>query len=184
MQEERLLVALEVSDLDLIRRAKTGDRGAFTALYTRHAGHLYATCLRMLADRTLAGELAQEALVKAWQMLSSFREESPFGAWVHRIAVNAVLDYLRSRKRLDARIEFTDVLDSYTSSHEGISAAESIDLEDAIASLPTQARAVLVLHDIEGYRHEEIAGMMGVVEGTSKAQLHRARKLLKERLER
>ncbi len=182
MEEENKLSV--VSDLDLIRRAKAGDAFAFAQLYHEHAAHVYSTCLRMLADETRAQELAQEAIVKAWHMLSTFRNESPFSAWLHRIAVNTVLDHLRREKRLGARVEFTDELIDADADVRSDSVEEILDLEAGIASLPVQARTVLILHDIEGYRHEEIAGMMDIATGTSKAQLHRARILLKERLGR
>jgi len=181
MEEEKTLIMM--SDLDLIRKAKAGDAVAFGQLYRKHAAHIYATCLRMLANRSRAEEMAQEAIVKAWQMLSTFRSECPFSAWLHRIAVNTVLDHLRREKRLQARVEFTaEVVDG--DDHEPrVSLEDTLDLEAAIASLPDHARTILVLHDIEGYKHEEIAEMMGIATGTSKAQLHRARILLKERVE-
>jgi len=181
MEEEKMLIVM--SDLDLIRKAEAGDTVAFGQLYRKHAQHIYATCLRMLANRTRAQEVAQEAIVKAWQMLSTFRNECPFPAWLHRIAVNTVLDHLRREKRLQARVEFTDEAIEGDDHEPPVSIEETLDLEAAIASLPTHARAILVLHDIEGYTHEEIAAMMGIATGTSKAQLHRARTLLKERVE-
>ncbi|MBI1803864.1 MAG: sigma-70 family RNA polymerase sigma factor [Ignavibacteriae bacterium] len=175
---------VDVSDFDVIQRARSGDTSAFVRLYREHAGHLYATCLRMLANAVQAQELAQMSIVKAWQMLASFRGESPFSAWLHRIAVNTVLDHLRAEKRLVERVEFTDAMEDYDVDEGSVPIEEMLDLEAAIASLPVRARTVLVLHDIEGYRHEEIAAMAGIAVGTSKAQLHRARTLLKERLER
>jgi RNA polymerase sigma-70 factor (ECF subfamily) len=114
-----------------------------------------------------------------WLKLGDFRGESPFSAWIHRIAINTVLDRLRSEKRRNARVEFSNDADA----GEDDAPQKYIDLEDAIASLPPQSRAVLILHDIEGYRHEEIGTMIGIAAGTSKAHLHRARTLLKERLQ-
>ncbi len=181
MEKENQVV--DVSDLELIQRARSGDTSAFVLLYREHAGHLYATCLRMLADAVQAQELAQISIIKAWQVLASFRGDSPFSAWLHRITVNTVLDHLRMKKRLAQRVEFTDTIDDFdTGGGEPPPAEEILDLETAIASLPVQARTVLVLHDIEGYRHDEIAAMAGIAVGTSKAQLHRARTLLKARL--
>ncbi len=166
----------------LVERAQGGDETAFIQLCQENAGHIYAVCLRMLAHPDRAKELAQEAAIRAWQMLDSFRGESAFAGWIHRIAVNAVLDHLRSEKRLSARVHFTDDIELYDCEGQSVSPEDSIDLESAIASLPLQTRTVIVLHDIEGYTHEEIASMLGIAPGTSKAQLHRARMLLKERL--
>jgi RNA polymerase sigma-70 factor (ECF subfamily) len=167
-------------DIDLVQRAQKGEKSAFLRLYEEHAGHIYAVCLRMLADSEAAKEAAQEAAVQIWLKLGDFRGESPFSAWIHRIAINTVLDHLRSEKRRRARVEFSNDADF----GEEDSPQKYIDLEEAIASLPTQSRTVLILHDIEGYRHEEIGTMIGIAAGTSKAHLHRARMLLKERLQR
>ena len=171
-------------ELDLVRQAQAGDRQSFIRLYRMNAGHVYAACLRMVVDRNSARDVAQDAIVRAWEMLVSFRGESPFSAWINRIAVNASLDHLRSRRRLSARVEFSPDLEIYETGDRSRPAESSYDLEDAIASLPAHARAVLVLHDIEGYTHEEIGSMMSIASGTSKAQLHRARQHLKEGLKR
>jgi RNA polymerase sigma-70 factor (ECF subfamily) len=167
-------------DIDLVQRAQKGEKSAFLRLYEEHAGHIYAVCLRMLADTEAAKEAAQEAAVQIWLKLGDFRGESPFSAWIHRIAINTVLDHLRSEKRRHARVEFSNDADF----GEDDAPQKYIDLEDAIASLPPQSRTVLILHDIEGYRHEEIGTMIGIASGTSKAHLHRARMLLKVRLQR
>jgi RNA polymerase sigma-70 factor (ECF subfamily) len=181
MEKEKKLFA---NDLDLIAQAQAGDKDAFVRLYRQHIGHIYATCLRMLADGLRAEEMAQETIARAWKMLSSFRGESPFGGWIHRIAVNAVLDHIRNEQKLSVKIMFTGDIEEYDAEEEHISPEESLDLEEAISSLPKQARAILILHDIEGYRHREIAKMLDIAPGTSKAQLHRARLLVKERLQR
>ena len=178
---------LAADERQLVTRAAEGDQAAFGRLYREHAGHIYAVCLRMLADGERAKEVAQETIIRIWNRLSTFRGESPFSAWIHRIAVNTVLDHLRSDKRRGEHVEFTDDLDRYDrpgGADADSPAGLSMDLEQAIASLPARARIILVLHDIEGYRHEEIAEMLSIVPGTSKAHLHRARNLLKERVER
>ncbi|MBI5020512.1 MAG: RNA polymerase sigma factor [Ignavibacteriales bacterium] len=180
MEQEKQLLT---EGADLIRLAKTGDNAAFLQLCRENSGRVYAVCLRMLANTELAKELTQDTIVRAWQMLHTFRGESPFGAWLHRIAVNAVLDHIRSEKRRSARVQFTDNLEFFQN-EETISQDVMIDLEDAVASLPLQARTVIVLHDIEGYSHDEIGTMLGIASGTSKATLHRARTLLKARLGR
>lgn len=174
---------LFVESVDFIQQAKLGNDKAFLELCRKNVGSVYAVCLRMLANTEMAKELTQETIVRAWQMLHTFRGESPFGAWLHRIAVNAVLDHFRSEKRRRAHFQFSDNLDELNNPEDCISPETIIDLESAIASLPLQTRTVIVLHDIEGYSHEEIGTMLGIAIGTSKATLHRARVLLKERLE-
>ena len=171
------------ADAELIGRALAGDSRAFVQLYGEHIGHIYAVCLRMLANAERAKELAQETMVRAWEMLGSFRNESPFGAWIHRIAVNAVLDHIRAERRRFARVEFTGEPEDFERGGQPLIVESSFDVEAAIASLPPQARAILVLHDIEGYQHNEIADMLGIAIGTSKAQLHRARTIVKEKLQ-
>jgi RNA polymerase sigma factor (sigma-70 family) len=168
----------------LVRQAQAGDRAAFGRLYRDHVGRVYAVCLRMVADGARAEQLTQDAFVRAWQTLASFRGDSAFSSWLYRIAVNTVLLDLRSARRRTARIEATDDLERFDQAGPGAPAEDVMDLEAGIAALPTQARTVLVLHDIEGYRHDEIAGLMGIAPGTSKAHLHRARQLLREVLNR
>jgi RNA polymerase sigma-70 factor (ECF subfamily) len=170
--------------LDLVHRAQRGDAGAFEQLYRRHVGRVYAICLRMLADEGLATTLTQDAFVRAWQTIGGFRGESAFSSWLYRVTVNSVLGHLRTERRRKARIRPEGDLGRYDRQAPQAPAGTALDLEKAIASLPSQARYVLVLHEIEGYQHAEIAEMMGIAEGTSKAHLHRARKLLKERLSR
>lgn len=173
-------------EAELVRRARAGDAGAFERLYRAHAGRVHAVCLRVLADRGHAEEATQDAFVRAWQRLGSFRGESAFGSWLHRLAANVALDRLRRERRRAGGI-VGDGLDP-DGAPESAPAARApegagIDLERAIRALPPRARAVFVLHDLEGYRHGEIADLAGIAEGTSKAQLHRARKLLRETLQ-
>lgn len=168
-----------MSDLD--RQAQGGDRAAFERLYREHVGRVYALCLRLSAEPARAEELTQDTFVRAWQKLSTFRGDAALSTWLHRIAVNVTLQSRRSRDRRNARIvEDGDLHDRV--GRDGT--RETIDLERAIRSLPSGARSVFILHDIEGYGHGEIAEMTGVAVGTSKAQLHRARRLLREALER
>jgi RNA polymerase sigma-70 factor (ECF subfamily) len=173
--------AFPVSD-DLVARSLDGDRAAFEALYRAHVGRVYALCMRLTADRMRAEELTQDTFVQAWRGLTTFRGESAFASWLHRIAVNAALGEHRSTKRRELRV--MPLAEPPPGRSEGADVALTLDLERAISALPPGARAVFVLHDIEGYAHEEIAGMMGVAAGTSKAQLHRARRLLREGLSR
>jgi len=175
---------------DLVERAREGDVEAFEALYRQHSGRVYALCLRMSGDPTLAGDLAQEAFLHVWERLRSFRGDSQFSTWLHRVTVNVVLGEQRSRQRREARVVDDGELAMERAERPGTSLAEApapgraADIEQAIASLPKEARRVLVLHDVEGYRHPEIAEMTGRSVGTCKSQLHRARRLLREALGR
>jgi RNA polymerase sigma-70 factor (ECF subfamily) len=171
-------------DLTIVRRAVSGDSEAFLNLYQQNLPRIYAVCLRIVASREQAEEVTQQALIRTWEMLGSYRGESPLSAWIHRIAVNAALDYLRARNRLSKRVEFTDNLEEFEKPDLSSPRENQMDMEQALATLPPQARAVVVLHDIEGYSHNEISGMLGIAAGTSKAHLHAARRLLKEELGR
>ncbi len=168
---------------DYVARARAGDVKAFEHLYRSHVGRVYAVCLRLTADPVRASELTQDAFVRAWERLESFRGDSAFSSWLHRLTVNVVLVAFRSQRRRTARIHTTDMPEQYDSPGTGLPDA-GLDLEQAIAGLPAQARMVFVLHEVEGYGHAEIAELMEVAPGTSKAQLHRARKLLKKALQR
>jgi RNA polymerase sigma-70 factor, ECF subfamily len=168
---------------ETVRRAQQGDHAAFRVLYETHIGRVYAVCLRMARDRAEAEEHAQDVFVRAWERLGSYRGESAFSTWLHRLAVNEVLQSRRAAGRRLARVTLTDDPATLEAPSRPVAPASS-DLEGAIARLPDGARAVFVLHDVEGYQHEEIARMSGIAEGTSKAQLHRARRLLREALDR
>jgi RNA polymerase sigma-70 factor (ECF subfamily) len=165
-----------------VARARAGDLAAFEELYREHAGRVYAICLRMTADPARAEELTQEAFVRAWERLGSFRGSGEFGGWLRRLVINVVLAERRSRGRRLARETETEDVSRFRRPGEDPHPTSGLDLESAIAKLPPGARRVFVLHDIEGYRHDEIAKMLRVASGTSKTQLHRARKLLREAL--
>ncbi len=168
----------------LVARARMGDARAFEALYDRTSGRVYAVCLRMCADPDEAAERVQDAYVRAWERLASFRGDSLFTTWLHRLTVNVVLEARRSRGRRSAREIPEAEMERFT--HAAVTAMPGtrVDLERAIASLPEKARRVLVLRDVQGYTYDEIARMTGVTLGTVKAQIHRARALVKEALER
>ena len=170
----------DVEGSDLVRRAQAGDRAAFRRLYEDHVGRVYALCLRLTGDPEDAMERTQDVFVRAWGKLGSFRGEAAFATWLHRLAVNVVLTDRRSAGRRERRAETAAGMGPR--SEPAPRAGLAVDLERAIATLPPGARAVFVLYDVEGYRHEEIAEMTGIAAGTSKAQLHRARKLLREAL--
>lgn len=169
---------------DLVQRAQDGDVAAFEQLYRAHTGRIYALCLRMAGNGREAEELTQDVFVRAWEKLAQFRGDSAFGSWLHRLAVNVVLGTWRSRGRRRQRIVAMDEVGHLDDPHHEPQPRLLIDLERAIAGLPAGARTIFVLHDIEGYRHREIAATTGLAIGTSKAQLHRARRLLREALGR
>ncbi len=171
-------------DLLLVRRAQGGDRRAFEELYRLHVNRVYGLCLRMSGQRTLAEDLTQEAFIRAWEKLGTFRGDSAFFSWLYRLTFNVVLGDRRSQARRTARIvEKEDLSDLPQPAGDHRRPGLRVDLEAAIATLPPGARQVFVLHDVEGYKHEEIAEMTGLAAGTSKAHLHRARKLLREQLQ-
>ena len=187
-------------DLRLVERARAGAIDAFEELYRREVGRVYALCLRLTSDTVHARELTQTVFVKAWDKIGSFRGDSKLSSWLHRIAVNEMLVEARSDRRRRARVTLAE--DHYAPGARGGSDSDAdrapetggfalpvdsearIDLERAISALPPGARTVFVLHDIHGYKHDEISKMTGSAEGTLRAQLHRARKLLMQALSR
>lgn len=172
---------------DDARLAAGGDRRAFERLYRSHVDRIFSVCVRMVGDRGRAEELTQDVFVRAWEKLETFRGDAAFGTWLHRLAVNVVLNERQSEKRRRQReddgTEDMDAFASHTVRPLPVPGL-SLDLERAIATLPPGARKVFVLHDVEGYTHEEIGGMLGVTAGGCKAQLHRARMLLRRVLTR
>ena len=180
-------------DRELARRASSGDDAAFEELYRAHAGRVHALCLRMSGSRERAVDLTQDVFVHVWERLASFRGESALSSWIYRLTVNLILSNARRDKRRlthevtdepDTGEERTAPVESERASVRPASVLDAVDLERAIAGLPPGARTVFVLHDVEGYRHDEIATLTGTAEGTCRAQLHRARKLLMEALSR
>jgi len=170
------------AEAETVRQAQDGDRDAFDLLYGRYVARVFALCLRMSGERVAAEQLTQDAFVKAWQRLRTFRGESAFSSWLHRLAVNVVLEDDRRERRRSARVAIVDEPEVFERPTAGPTEIR-LDLERAIAALPAGARMVLVLHDIEGYKHAEIGAMLGIAIGTAKAQLHRARRLLREMIE-
>jgi RNA polymerase sigma factor (sigma-70 family) len=165
----------------LVRRASAGDMHAFERLYRDNVGRVHGAILRLVGmDRARAEELTQEAFVRAWQKLASFRHESAFSTWLYRLGVNTALMDLRGR-RDEATVDEA-ALEAAAGGEVPFCAAERGDLERAVSELPPRARAVLVLHDVEGWKHEEISAELGMAVGSSKAQLHRARGLLRRAL--
>ncbi len=171
------------SSAELVARACRGDMGAFEDLYRRHAGRVYGLCLRMTGQPESAEDLTQDTFVSAWRSLSGYEGRSSFSTWLHRIAVNAVLARRRSPQGRN-EISMTDDAGGQMDfeAEAAMDVAMPIDIERAIAALPPGARDVVVLHGIYGYSHGEAAEMLGVAVGTCKAQLHRARHLMRARM--
>jgi RNA polymerase sigma-70 factor (ECF subfamily) len=175
------------NDATDVALAAAGDRRAFERLYRMHVNRVFSVCARMVGDRTRAEELTQDVFVRAWEKLALFRGESAFTTWLHRLAVNVVLNARKSdgrrRSRFDTDYDGEDGAETFAATLP-FQPGDMLDLERAIERLPPGARRVFVLHDVEGYKHEEIAEMLGVTSGACKAQLHRARRLLREALDR
>lgn len=171
-------------EADLVAEARAGDMTAFERLYRAHVARVHGLCLRMTRHQQTAEDLTQETFVNAWRSLSAFEGRSGFGTWLHRIAVNAVLARSRSPQgRGEVSITDAEGEEREFESGDDLDAATPLDLERAIETLPQGARDVMVLHGIYGYSHEEAADMLGVAVGACKAQLHRARRLLRERMD-
>jgi RNA polymerase sigma-70 factor (ECF subfamily) len=170
------------SDGGLVDRARRGDVDAFELLYKMYAGRVYALSLRLTANPVEARELTQDTFVRAWEALPRFRADASFTTWLHRIAVNALLERRRGDRRRAARVSLAEDEEDGDTSIAGVvhapDVATAIDLERAVAALPPGVRRAFVLHAVEGYTHEEIATMTGLAAGTLRAQLHRARQLL------
>jgi RNA polymerase sigma-70 factor (ECF subfamily) len=167
------------NEMDDVRAAAAGDRQAFQRLYRQHVGRVHGAMLRLSGyDHARAEDLTQDAFVRAWQKLDSFREQSAFGTWLYRLAVNVALMDIRARGA--DPVGYVDEESVPEHGETPFCAAEREELERAIGKLPPRARAVLVLHDVEGWRHEEIASELEMAVGSSKAQLHRARGLLRK----
>jgi len=161
-------------------QAAAGDEPAFERLYRAHLGRIHGLVRRMVGPRE-AEEITQDIFVRAWQKLGTFRGDAAFSTWLHRLAVNVVVERFRSAAAKRARLADDGVvLEALPSAPERPD--KKLQLEAALEHLPHGARQIFVLHDVEGYKHEEIASLLEISAGTSKAQLHRARMLLRKRL--
>lgn len=171
--------AARAEDMALVERCRRGDLGAFEELYRAHAGKLFSVACRMLGNPADAEDLLQEIFLSAHRKLDSFRGESALGTWLYRLATNQCLDYLRSRAARTNQV--TDGLDDESGlcqpGSRGLAeqAVTKMDLERAVAQLPEGCRAAFVLHDVQGLEHREVAQALGIAEGTSKSQVHKAR---------
>src|SRR5690349_9299156 len=172
------------SDHALAQSAAQGDMSAFEELYKRHHRRVYSLCLRMTQNVSEAEDLAQEAFVRLFRKIGSFRGESAFTTWLHRLTVNQVLMHFRKRSVRDEKTteegETPVQVVRGTENPNSMPVMDRIALENALKQLPPGYRTVFVLHDVEGHEHEEIAKMLGVAVGTSKSQLHKARMKLRK----
>lgn len=178
---------MRTADLELAARCRAGDAGAFEELYRQHARRLFSLVVRMIGSVDDAEDLLQEVFLQAHRKLSGFRGESALGTWLYRLTMNHCLDHLRGRqaKMTRATESLDDGIEEPIAPAPVIPAAVSrLDLERAIAMLPDGARAAFLLHDVEGFEHREIAQILGISEGTSKSQVHKARMKLRTLLSR
>ncbi len=159
------------------RRAASGDAAAFERLYRCHVGRVHSVVRRLVGEED-AEEVTQDVFVRAWQKLHTFRGDAAFGTWLHRLAVNLTLSRRSQMAKLRARFPVLDELPRRAA--RAAPTGLRMDVEQAIGTLPEGARQVFVLHDVEGFKHEEIASMLGMATGTSKSQLHRARMELRK----
>jgi RNA polymerase sigma-70 factor (ECF subfamily) len=175
-------------ELALIERCRNGDLAAFEAIYRTHSGRLYSVVFRMLGNRADAEDLLQEVFLAAHRKLDSFRGDSALGTWLYRLATNLCLDHLRSRAAKSNQL--TDAIDDEPALADSGSrrlaerTVDKMDLERALAQLPEGCRTAFVLHDVEGLEHREVAEVLGIAEGTSKSQVHKARLRLRSMLGR
>jgi RNA polymerase sigma-70 factor (ECF subfamily) len=171
------------ADLELARRCQQGDAAAFEELYRAHAGRLYNLMFRMAGSAQDAEDLLQDVFLHAHRKLASFRGDSSLGTWLYRLAVNHCLDVLRGRgtkmQRATDSIDAEDADEPAAAMPRVPTAISRLDLERAIAKLPEGCRAAFVLHDVEGFEHHEVASLLGVSQGTSKSQVHKARMKLR-----
>jgi RNA polymerase sigma-70 factor (ECF subfamily) len=167
------------AELELVERCRHGELGAFEELYRQHSGRVFSLAVRMLGNQPDAEDQLQEIFLSAHRKLESFRGESALGTWLYRLAMNQLLDYVRSRAARTSQL--TDGLDDATlladaGGHRlADRVIDRIDLERALAELPDGCRAAFLLHDVEGLEHKEVSEALGIAEGTSKSQVHKAR---------
>lgn len=185
-------VSADLSEAEAIRLAQQGDAAAFERIYRLHSRRVYALCLRMVGNPAEAEDLAQDAFLQLFRKIQTFRGESAFSTWLHRMSVNVVLMKLRKKTLPETSLEeFTEPDEESGGPKRDVGAADpamlgSVDrvhLERAVEQLPPGYKQIFVLHDVQGYEHNEIAGIMGCSIGNSKSQLHKARMRLRELLQ-
>lgn len=177
----------KLTEVKLINECKMGDSVAFKSLYDKYSGRVYALALRMCGNNDVADDLTQEVFIKVWESISSFKGESAFYSWLHRICINCFLMKLRTDKNYEKKI--SESFNNSEGNFEGnllmiayTNDDFTLDMEKAIRKLPSKAKLIFILFEIEGYKHKEISQMLNIEEGTSKAHLHKARKILREEL--
>ena len=179
---------MRTADLELAARCRAGDADAFEELYRQHARRLFSLVVRMVGSAEDAEDLVQEVFLQAHRKLAGFRGESTLGTWLYRLTMNHCLDHLRGRQarmsRATESLDEEDAAEPMAPAPAVPPAISRMDLEKAIAALPPGARAAFLLHDVEGFEHQEIAAILGVSEGTSKSQVHKARLKLRALLRR
>jgi RNA polymerase sigma-70 factor (ECF subfamily) len=179
---------VRTADLELAARCRAGDADAFEELYRQHARRLFSLVVRMVGSAEDAEDLVQEVFLQAHRKLAGFRGESTLGTWLYRLTMNHCLDHLRGRQarmsRATESLDDEDAAEPMAPAPAVPPAISRMDLEKAIAALPPGSRAAFLLHDVEGFEHREIAAILGVSEGTSKSQVHKARLKLRARLRR
>ncbi len=189
-QQERQRPGQDFNEAEAIEKAKRGDAEAFQALYDKHRRRVYSLCLRMTANTAEAEDLTQEAFLQLFRKIATFRGESAFSTWLHRLSVNVVLMHLRKKNLPVVSLEETtqsgdEEAPKKDFGAEDLALAGSIDrlqLQKAVDDLPPGYRTIFMLHDVEGYEHNEIAAMVGCSIGNSKSQLHKARMKLRDLL--
>ena len=176
------------AELQLVERCRQGELGAFEELYQAHSGRLFSLAVRMLGNPADAEDMLQEIFLSAHRKLDSFRGEAALGTWLYRLAMNQILDHVRSRAartgQLTDGLDDTSLLADAAGHRLADRAIDRIDLERALAELPEGCRAAFVLHDVEGLEHREVSDVLGIAEGTSKSQVHKARLRLRGLLRR
>jgi len=166
------------SENELISKAKRGDKQAFRSLYDEHIGRVYALCYRLTGEKGMAEDASQEVFIQLWKKLGNFDGQSQFSTWLHSVTANITISYMRKQKSWVQRMFNLENSGINEMPAEGNST--DVDLEALVIRLPERARMVFVLHALEGYRHEDIANMLNMAVGSSKAQFFRAKQLLKD----
>ncbi|MGH9947189.1 MAG: RNA polymerase sigma factor [Pyrinomonadaceae bacterium] len=185
---KKMVSTVTATDFDLTQAAAKGDMAAFEEVYQRHHRRVYSICLRMLQNSHEAEDLTQDVFIQLYRKIGSFRGDSAFTTWLHRMTVNQVLMHFRKRnvkyEKVTEEGETPDQIVSGTSDPEKMRIVDKIALEHAIEQLPSGYKNVFVLHDVEGFEHEEVARILGCSVGTSKSQLHKARLKLRKLLKK
>ncbi len=185
---KKMISTVTATDFELTQAASTGDMGAFEEIYQRHHRRVYSICLRMLQNAYEAEDLTQDVFIQLYRKVGSFRGDSAFTTWLHRMTVNQVLMHFRKRNvKYEKTTEEGDTPDQVvagTADPDKMPIVDKIALESAIDQLPTGYKNVFVLHDVEGFEHEEVARILGCSVGTSKSQLHKARLKLRKLLKK